>query len=1085
MACKQRAYLSLTRKPNVPMDMELHNRRIEKRIRDRFTRANESSIIQDCNLTDIRPSDFAQHPGPSYIITPSFASKTYHLALDAIKILPVSSGATKLLCIPIKASSNVVVSKNERLELCMIAILLQKHAPIFQNTHCTIISEWNPESTTFSQATHIQEARRYLRQLTAMNDLPVQPRYYKIDHCKTCPNKNYCEKELIIKDDLSLLGSMSPTQIGKLNSRGILTVNQLSYTFRCPKNPKLTRPNFALKALAVREMKTYVLEPPIIPVHATEIFVDFEGFPDERCIYLIGMIVRDKQREFSKSFWAESLSDTDAVLTSFLAELRGIGDFVMYHYGSFEVRALKRFGRGENNALSVEIDSILAKSVNLLTMLSQNVYPPTYSNGLKDVAGFLKFDWSTPTVSGQESIVLRQKWELDRSDSDKDILVRYNLDDCMALRITKDWLVDVAKQAKDGNTELGKASEVKATSYHKWGKTRFDVNDFDVINQRAYFDYQRSKVYLRTSKVIKTALLRERKARAGINAIDRRIRVPEQCPHCGGNQILSASKIMRPRRVLDLRFMKNGIKKWVVEVIGKDFRCNACDNVFSVSMYGRNLTLWSMNQHITYRIGMVKVGQMLLENYNINVPLYKLSYLKGDLAKEYQETANRILQSMVRGPLIHIDESAAFVRDCPSAYVWVFASMDSVYYMLRPTREAAFLHETLSGFDGVLISDFYSGYDSLPCKKQKCLVHLIRDLNGDFRKNQFNIELKSIVNRFGALLRSIVDTIDKYGLRQRHLQKHMKDVEAFYQTMVETQYETEIAAHYQKRLTRNREKLFEFLKHDEIPWNNNNVENAIKPFAKYREMAGPLGTRKGLEDYLVLLSIQQTCKYRGIGFLDFLKSGKKNLEEYTDCHFQRKRRSVTQTSQEQATPDIAFSQVTELPYAETQANLIGEKPAKERIIRRKHIPLFPEIITEITTNLTFSNIEGRVTYYQNEQPVFTHKEDDKASFKMIISQFCVNRIVKQAQIAKAFGISLRVVKLAVKKYREYGPPGFYARKKLRGAGVLTEPVMIEAQRLLDKGFAVKMVAERLGLKYDTVRKAARAGRLHILRYEKF
>lgn len=365
-------------------------------------------------------------------------------------------------------------------------------------------------------------------------------------------------------------------------------------------------------------------------------------------------------------------------------------------------------------------------------MLSQNVYPPTYTNGLKDVASFLKFEWSTPIVSGTESIVLRQKWELDRLDSDKDILVRYNLDDCKALRMTKDWLVDVARQEKDGSTKLGKASEVQATSYYKWGNTRFDVEDLDVINKRAYFDYQRSKVFLRTSKAVKTALLRQRKEKAGINAIDRRINVPELCPHCGGNQIHSVSKLMMPRRVLDLRFMKNGIKKWVVEVIGKDFRCKACDKVFSVSMYGRNLILWAMNQHITYRIGMLRVGQMLLENYNINVPLYKLSYLKGDLATDYKETAGRILQSMVRGPLIQIDETVAFVRDCPSAYVWVFASMDSVYYMLRPNREAAFLHETLLGFDGVLVSDFFSGYDSLPCKQQKCLIHLIRDLNGDF-----------------------------------------------------------------------------------------------------------------------------------------------------------------------------------------------------------------------------------------------------------------------------------------------------------------------------------------------------------------
>jgi len=228
-------------------------------------------------------------------------------------------------------------------------------------------------------------------------------------------------------------------------------------------------------------------------------------------------------------------------------------------------------------------------------------------------------------------------------------------------------------------------------------------------------------------------------------------------------------------------------------------------------------------------------------------------------------------------PLIQIDETPAFVRDSPSTYVWVFASMDSVYYLLKQSREASFLHELIDGFNGVLVSDFYSGYDSLPCKQQRCLIHFIRDLNGDFRKNQLNLELKVIVVRFGELLRTIVATIDRYGLRRRHLEKHLRDVDAFYLTVGEDRCETDIAAKYRKRLTRNRERLFEFLRHDGIPWNNNNAEAAIKSFSKYRERVGYLGTRHGLEEYLVLLSIQQTCRYRGINFLEFMKSGQKTL----------------------------------------------------------------------------------------------------------------------------------------------------------------------------------------------------------------
>ena len=196
------------------------------------------------------------------------------------------------------ASSNVVVSKIDRLTLCIISLILQKQIPRFKLLHCTIISEWNAP-TTFSLETHLREARRYLQQLLTMDEQPTQQRFYKNDHCETCPNKAPCMDELISKDDMSLLGSMSRGQISGLNRRGILTINQLSYTFRRPKSRiaamQPARPNYALKALALREKQTFVLEPPIFPDQPTEVFVDFEGFPDERCVYLIGMIIREKQ----------------------------------------------------------------------------------------------------------------------------------------------------------------------------------------------------------------------------------------------------------------------------------------------------------------------------------------------------------------------------------------------------------------------------------------------------------------------------------------------------------------------------------------------------------------------------------------------------------------------------------------------------------------------------------------------------------------------------------------------------------------------------------------------------------------------
>jgi hypothetical protein len=64
-----------------------------------------------------------------------------------------------------------------------------------------------------------------------------------------------------------------------------------------------------------------------------------------------------------------------------------------------------------------------------------------------------------------------------------------------------------------------------------------------------------------------------------------------------------------------------------------------------------------------------------------------------------------------------------------------------------------------------------------------------------------------------------------------------------------------------------------------VPWNNNNAENAIRAFAELRRVIGGTCTEKGLREYLVLLSICETCKRRGISFLDFMLSGETNIEE--------------------------------------------------------------------------------------------------------------------------------------------------------------------------------------------------------------
>lgn len=153
-------------------------------------------------------------------------------------------------------------------------------------------------------------------------------------------------------------------------------------------------------------------------------------------------------------------------------------------------------------------------------------------------------------------------------------------------------------------------------------------------------------------------------------------------------------------------------------------------------------------------------------------------------------------------------------------------------------------------------------------------------MNDDLRKNPFDEEFKAMLQNFGSLMQGILSTIDKFGLKKRYLRKHQKDVVSFYRTLAEMSLKSEVAIRYRNRLNKWKDELFTFLEYDGVPWNNNNAEHAVKTFAIRRKAGSGFFTEDGIKRSLILLSVYETCNYRKINFLDFLRSGRTDLLEY-------------------------------------------------------------------------------------------------------------------------------------------------------------------------------------------------------------
>ena len=159
---------------------------------------------------------------------------------------------------------------------------------------------------------------------------------------------------------------------------------------------------------------------------------------------------------------------------------------------------------GDAGQKKIAIDRLIENGCNILSIIYGNIYFPTYTNGLKDIASFLGFKWSTPAPSGQRSLLLRHTWEVSGDAHSKQELVAYNADDCEALESVVKTIQQVIPTGGGGPTAVRHPSAIdidtlKPTWPYTLGRVDFALPELEIINRCAYWDYQRDRIYIRSN----------------------------------------------------------------------------------------------------------------------------------------------------------------------------------------------------------------------------------------------------------------------------------------------------------------------------------------------------------------------------------------------------------------------------------------------------------------------------------------------------------------------------------------------------------------------------------------------------------
>lgn len=236
--------------------------------------------------------------------------------------------------------------------------------------------------------------------------------------------------------------------------------------------------------------------------------------------------------------------------------------------------------------------------------------------------------------------------------------------------------------------------------------------------------------------------------------------------------------------------------------------------------------------------------------------------LTGRLLPAYED----LIKKIRRSPYVHADETGWKI-DGHSSWLWNFSNNRVSVCRIDRSRGAK-VPKTVLGesFKGTLITDFYSAYNRLSCgKKQRCLVHLLRDLKRIEEVTSPNDPARKFAERLKTLIFQAVElSEDRKTLSEGTYRSKRDRMIASFEDLKLADPANKVIGRFIKRLDRHKHECLTFLDDPRVSWHNNHAERMIRPNVLLRKVTFGNRSDVGAMNHNVLMSILQTAKLRGL-----------------------------------------------------------------------------------------------------------------------------------------------------------------------------------------------------------------------------
>jgi transposase len=229
----------------------------------------------------------------------------------------------------------------------------------------------------------------------------------------------------------------------------------------------------------------------------------------------------------------------------------------------------------------------------------------------------------------------------------------------------------------------------------------------------------------------------------------------------------------------------------------------------------------------------------------------------------------RLFELLKSEPVIHADETGWRING-KNVWVWCFCNPRLALFLVDEHRSGAVVKRVLGdSLPGVLVTDFYAAYHAIDCRKQKCLVHLLRELHTlrdeatNAAKDNYIQPLMTLLQDAIALGKTRSTTIAAdFATSRQSLERRLD-------TLIFTRPKDEDCQRINKRLVKHRSELFCFWEIEGVPPDNNTGERDIRSVAAARADGGVNRTKPGATAFANLKSIIRTCQKHSRYFLNY------------------------------------------------------------------------------------------------------------------------------------------------------------------------------------------------------------------------